>query len=184
VFVDSLDVLDGVWVHIQQVPEPEERKGFRSTAATGENADEMANRGPRTVGIVTAIHEGGAPWEGGGGVPEAEAKPAAKPAAVAAKPGPKAVAKVAPAPVEVPAGDDEEAVKVAAINAVSAVLGQAQFANGTTKLLLRANTFKALQGEPDMAQAVTNTFFSSDDALNGLLGELGYKVQGGSVVVA
>lgn len=188
IFVDTLEVLDGVWVHMQQVDEPESRKGFKSQAATGEAAEAQVNQGPRKIAVVTQIHEGGSPWEGGGGVPttkvngKAAVTPAAKPVVAGrAKP----TTALAPPPVVEAATEDEGDIETAAVNAVGSVLALPIYANGTTKLILRAKTFGALNpSNPAMAQLVTSTYFSSDEVLNGLLGALGYKVVGANIVVA
>lgn len=178
---NDFTVIDGVWVHTQNVPEPEDRKGFGS-AQTGEVEQERRN-GLMTV--VGQILDGGKPWEGGGGIP-VEGAPA-----VAPKAGPKAVARpaarpavraAAPAPVveeAAPAGDED--VLTAAVNGATAVLEKSP--NGCTKLLMRTGTFKAVQtaAGDDMAQAVIETFFGSDAALNTVLNTLGYAVVGASV---
>jgi hypothetical protein len=166
-FRNDLSVIDGVWVHTQNVPEPEERKGF-ATARTGE-VEEI--RTPRTVAIVTEIKEGGAPWEGGGGLPTGKA-------VAAPKAGPHRVAAAAPAPVAQTTDDD---VLVAATSAITDILEKQP--DGCTKLLMRTGVFKAINGKQgaDMAQAVINNYFGSDDALNSVLGLLGYKVTGANV---
>ena len=182
IFTNDVSVLDGVWVRTDNIPEPEERKGYAKAPATGEvQQDEV--RGNNKMPVVTEILDGGKPWEGSGGVPEGEvaaAKPGPK--AVAPKTGPKPVAKVtakAPAPVEA----DDEAVKVAAINGITSVLEKAQYQNGCPKIILKTGTFKAVtEGEGgDMAQSVQNTFFASDEALNALLNEMGYALAGNQV---
>lgn len=178
IFSDDLSVLDGVWAHTAQIPEPEERKGFASNAATSE-VEQPQRRGNAKIPVVTEILDGGKPWEGGGGLPEA------KPTTAAAKPGPKAVA-ARPAPAAAPAaeaGTDEEAVKVAAVNGISSVLGQDKYAASCPKLILKTGVFKAVTDSEgkEMAQAVTNAFFTKDDDLNAILEELGYVLQGTTV---
>jgi hypothetical protein len=177
IFTNDISVLDGIHVHMQNVPEPEERKGFQ--AATGEASDENQQR-KGTVAIVTEIKEDGKPWEGTGGVPET--KPVAKKGAPtpAAKTAPKVAHKVtpkaAPAPVE-ESGDED--VKTAAINGISTVLERNP--NGLPRIALRTETFKAVKesaGE-DMAGSVISSFFEGPGSvLANLLGELGYAVVG------
>src|SRR5271155_1825816 len=65
---DDLSVLEGIHVHMANVPEPEERKGFR--AKTGEAAEIQT---PATIAVVTEIKDDGKPWEGTGGITEAAA---------------------------------------------------------------------------------------------------------------
>lgn len=186
-FTNDLKAVDGVWVHTQNVPEPEERKGF------GQNTGEVEQQQRRasTIPIVTAILEGGKPWEGGGGFKAAAAPvtPGPKKAAVPAKtapkagpkPGPRAVA--APAPVAAaPAEDvDEDAVRTAALNGIAEVLGASP--NGVLKLVLRTGTFtkiKEKEGEA-MAKQVAETIFSNDEALSGILADCGYKIAGAQI---
>lgn len=172
VFLDDVSALEGTHVHMANIPEPEARKGYQSNMSEVSAAD--SNR-PKTIAVVTEIKDDGKPWEGTGGVVEAA------PAKVAPKVGPKAVAKPAlkaaakPAPVAEVTEDD---VQSAAINGVSAVLEKN--ANGCTKLALRTGTFKAVNDVAggDMAQAVIETYFSSDDNLNIILGQLGYVAAG------
>lgn len=185
---NDLTVIDGVWGHIQNIPEPEDRKGFGGSK-TGEIEEEK--RTPGMVPVFGEILDGGKPWEGTGGMPdETTAAVAAKPKPpVKAGPPARAAAKVAPplktaAPVVEEAGEaDEEAVLQAAINAITAVLVQEKNKNGCQKLILRTGTFKAAKeaGDEAMAQAVIDTYFSSDEKLNSVLNELGYAVSGTSV---
>jgi hypothetical protein len=176
-FTDDSSVLEGVWVHMANVPEPAERAGFQ--AKTGEAAEE---RKAGTIAVVTEIKDDGKPWEGSGGVPEVEAAPA-KPAvkvagkpAIAGKPAVKPAAKVAPAAAS---GDDE--TQSAAESAVASILEKNP--KGCAKLILRTGTFKAVNEAhgPDMAQAVINGYFSDDASLNTLLGGMGFTLKGTQV---
>lgn len=178
VFEDDFSVLDGTWVHIANIPEPEERKGFASTSS-GEGGEEP--RRANFIPVVTEIKDDGKPWEGGGGVPEVEeaaapvkkvagkapVKPAAKPVAAAPK-------KAAPA---TETADDDE-VTAAAINGVSTVLEKSP--DGVPKMMLRTGTFKAVTkaANEEMAGAVIEAFFKTDKALEGLVSQLGYTING------
>lgn len=198
VFTNDLTVLDGLWAHTRNVPEPEERKGFAS--ATGE-AEQPQRSG--IISIVGEILEGGKPWEGGGGFPEEAAAPAApkpradaaagkKPALVPPKPAaartaparPAARTTTRPAPAAAPEPEGEEAdenqIMEAALAGVSSVLEKNGNEAGITKLLLRTGTFKAVTAAAggDMAQAVMETFFGSDASLNAVLGQVGYVASG------
>lgn len=188
IFTDDFSVLDGVWVHTQQIPEPEDRKGFAS--GTGEVEEEK--RKPGKIPVVTEIKDDGKPWEGTGGFDFKQAEVAApvKPSPRAA--GPRAAPRAAPtrptavaAPAPVAAAGDEEEIALAATNALSEVLGAN--AAGLKKLKLRTESFKYLQktnGE-GLTQQVMSAYFGGDDAnLSQLLGELGYIVKGQDVVPA
>lgn len=183
IFTGDISVLDGVWVHVQNIPEPEERKGYG--AKTAEAAEE---RQARTIPIVTEIKDDGKPWEGTGGILAAGAAPikangglkAPTPARVAA--GAKVIAKapVKPQVTEI----TEEDLAVIAGNGVTSVLEKN--ATGCTHLLLRTGTFKAVQASDgdDMAQLVLDTYFVSPDAINPILGQLGYVTDGKNVKAA
>lgn len=188
VFTNDLTVLDGIWVHTQNVPEPEERKGFGTRAATGEAATtEPEKRGNQLTTVITEILEGGKPWEGGGGIPAEGAAPVAAPAKAPAKPNLRPVSRPAAAPAPAPAAataadsTDEEAVQEAAINGMSAVLEKAP--NGVTKLLLRTGTFKAVSAavSAEMASAVISNYVENEANLTAILGQLGYALVGGQI---
>src|ERR1700675_483221 len=180
---DDLSVLEGVHVHMANVPEPEERKGFMSK--TGEAGE---TQGPKTIAVVTEIKDDGKPWEGTGGIVEAAVAPkpngkvptAAQAAATRPAPSRTAPAQKAAAPA---ANDD---VETAAITGISSVLELPNYAKGVGKLILRTSTFKSVSGAngQEVAQKVINTYFSSDDTLNSILNSLGYKVQGTQVIPA
>lgn len=184
IFTNDLTTIDGVWVRTQNIPEPEERKGF-GASKTGEAQQEERKAG--LVPLVSEILDGGKPWEGSGGfdftpaaaAPVAVARPAfaARAAApVAAARRPAAVA----APVAEVAADDAD-VFTAAINGATEVLTKNPA--GVTKLLMRTGTFKAVNEKQgaEMAQAVIDSYFGSDDALNTVLGQLGFAVVGTSI---
>lgn len=178
---DDFTAIDGVWVHTTNVPEPEERKGFGGSK-TGEasmGGEEIKTSG--TIPNVAAILDGGKPWEGTGGFPEAGAAPVAAPAP-APKPGPRAVtpaSRTVAIPVAAPAAVEvDDAVLQSAVNGASSVLEKNP--DGVTRLLMKTGTFKAVSQKDgdDMAQAVQNTFFVNDETLNGLLQQLGYGLSG------
>lgn len=181
---NDLSVLDGIWVTTAQEAEPEERKGFGG-AETGEV--QQQNRGTGKIPVVIAIIEGGAPWEGGGGLPEATAPKAA------VRPGPKAAAApvarpaAKPAPVRAAAAPaeavDEDAVTTAAVNAVGAILGEEKYAAGIPKLILKTSVFKAIEKSDgkEMASAVTEAYFKTDELMAGLLEQIGYTLAGTTV---
>lgn len=172
---DDLSVLEGIHVHMQNVPEPEERKGYAAAARTGEAGAEEP-RGNKTIAVVSEIKDDGKPWEGTGGVPDTQApKPAAGKAA--SKPPAKAASK---APVEQTEADPRDV----ATTAINTVMDGAKLP--LTKLKLRTSVYKIVNEEHglDMAQAVTNNYFTSEDTLNELLGELGFKLEKSNIVMA
>ncbi len=177
IFTDDISVLEGTWVHIQNVPEPEERKAFVRGAATGEAGADAA-RSPGTIAVVSEIKEDGKPWENTGGEPEAGAT-VPKGTAKAAK-GKAAPKKAADKPAD---QSDEDAIQTAAINGISSILEKKP--DGCPKMLLRTGTFKSV-GESegaDMAQAVIENYFAAgDDALNEILSQISYTLDGGKVV--
>ncbi len=178
IFMDDLSVLDGTWVHISNVPEPEERKGYRQSQ-TGEAAADQT-QGPKTIAVVTEIKDDGKPWEGTGGVPEVQqgkvngqrvGTVATQRTQTASVPS-----KAATVTTASPSDDDLESV---ALGAITGVLEKNPA--GVGKLILRTSTFKALSSKPEQAQQVISTYFATDDALNGILGMLGYSLQAGQV---
>lgn len=179
---NDLTPLDGIHVRMRHIPEPEERKGFQST--TGDAAEE---RRPGTIAVVCEILEDGKPWEGTGGIPSAEEKPAAKTPAKAApkpaaKPAPAAKVKAAPKAAPEPAGDD--AMRDAAIAGFQSVLEANP--EGLAKLKFRMEVFKKVKEAEgnDVALAVVNAFVADDAQLGLLLGEMGYALNGTTIAVA
>ncbi|MGH7181725.1 MAG: hypothetical protein ACREJN_07095 [Nitrospiraceae bacterium] len=181
IFTNDVSVFEGAHVHMAQVPEPLERKGF-ATAATSE-VQAPKNDRPKTILVVTEIKEDGKPWENTGGLLEAGAAPvkaAAKPNGAVKTPVTVAAAAVAGEEV----ADD---VMIAASDAATAVF--ANNPDGCAKLVLQMATFKSVKakyGEP-MAQTVINTYYKGDkatEALSDLLGPLGFKVVGPDVKLA
>lgn len=189
-FTNDISVLDGIWVHTANVPEPEQRK--QMGAATGEVAQESRNRGPNMTLVVTEIKDDGKPWDGTGGIPEAteaiapvKAKVAVKAQVKAAAPPAKVPGKKAPAaPPVVEDGGDEE-VLAAAVETIGKILEKNP--NGLLRLGLRTQTFTQAKKDhgDDMAQAIIDGFFEAgDEALNTALGQHGYAVQGSKIVQA
>lgn len=185
IFTNDVTSLDGVHVHLANVPEPEERKGFAKTAIS--EVDEEIRKGNSMTLNVTEIiglGEGGTPWEGGGGIPDVAAPKPTKPngsAGVAKPVVNKGIAKaIAPAPAAISDEDLQEAAQAG----VADVLGQEANANGAFAVAIRTGTFKYVNqnyGE-DVAQAVS-TFLLQDENLDGIAQLLGYTLKGKRVVV-
>ena len=173
VFTNDTSVLEGTWVHVAPIPEPEERKTFRATAATGEAAQDQPNR-PGTISVVTEIKDEGKPWEGSGGIPENV--PAVK--AATGKPSLVGKGKVNGSPATASVNVEEEII-TAAINGVSDVL-EAN-ANGCPTAKLKTEAFKAIKskfgGEP-IANQVVKDIFENKDAFANVLGQIGYQAVG------
>jgi hypothetical protein len=179
IFEGDMSVLDGMHVHIQRIPEPEERKTFR--ASTGEAAmSGNANQAPKTIPVVSEIHEDGKPWEGTGGVPEDEPKPAKGKATAKAAAKPAVGKKPAPAPEPEAEAEESEDAGVILTNALAAELEKKP--NGLPKLALRTSVFSAVKkaNGNDVAQAVS-AIMDDAKAFAATLGELGYQIKGVNV---
>lgn len=176
----DLSTLDGIWVETGQEAEPEERKGFKRNAKTGDETEPVdappESRGNGKIPVVVSVVEGGKPWEGGGGIPEAEetpAKPAPKvaPKAVAKPIAGKVAPKVAPKVVAKPAPADEGDPAEAAQAAAAEVLGQERYAKSIPRLVFKTQVLtyvKENYGE-EMEGAVKETYFDLDEGLAELL---------------
>ena len=189
IFSNDISVLDGIWVHTRNIPEPEERKSFVSKTANAVSGGQEDMRTPGVISVISEIKEGGCPWEGGGGLPQAKA-PAGNTAATraaGARVAPAAVGKPAapPAPVQQVASDEEVAAQVqqAAADGINSVLEKNP--NGVKLMLLRTSVFKAVKsaaGE-DMAGAVAETI-KDNATLSSILTQYGYAIKGIEVVPA
>lgn len=181
IFTNDLSVLDGIHVHVANVPEPEERKAIRSQAATGEASGDQQQFRSSVIPIVTEIKDDGKPWEGTGGLPEAA--PAKATAKAPVKTPVKAPAKTpAPAPVEEVSDDLSEIANTH----ITTVLTNNP--NGLPKLKLRTETFAAAKKANQEAQGgqILDAYFGpgQEDALNAILGTLGYVLKGAMVTPA
>ena len=189
VFENDLSVLDGVQVHIVNMPEPESRKQMK--ALTGEVAAEA--RQAKTIAVVSEIKEGGAPWEGGGG-PIAAAPAAAKPglrkppaaapaAATVAGKKPGLAKKAGPPPPPETAADDTTEEETAFLNSVSTVMEKN--AKGCPRMALRTATFRDLKGSvgDEMATSLVDAYFADDAALTAVLNQIGFTLTGTNVTV-
>lgn len=179
---DDLSVLEGVWVHMANVPEPEERKSFKSKTGEAAGDDRV-----KMIPVVTEIKDDGKPWEGTGGIPED--KPAPKGKGTTAKPAATATTvKLASAKTTTATAPDKEEggeeVETAAITGISEVLEKNP--NGCPKLILRTGTFKSVKTAhgDELANAVMNKYFATDPALTGILSTLGYTLVGSQVKAA
>lgn len=178
VFTGDISVLDGMHAHCAEIPEPEERKGFQSK--TAEVATASARR-PNKVVVVTEIIA--KPWEGEGGIPEAEAAaaPAARPAAAAAKPitGRTLSRKpAAPAAETDPAQMTDDDLLTLAEQVVSTIM--AENPKGLTTSSLKTTAFEAVSktNGDDVAQFVQENILNDAGTLGTVLGTLGYGVKG------
>jgi hypothetical protein len=200
-FTNDLRALDGTWVHLAHIPEPESRKTMG--AATGEAGPE--ERRNRTIAVVSEILDGGKPWEGTGGLPTtpvtppvvapatvtrmAPRPPAPGPGRVAppvvaphVAPRPPALARtVAPPPAPVESAPEDDEVLVAAQNAAAAVIEKSP--TGLATLVLKTGIFKEASktNGGGVAQRILNTYFADEAATNSLLGTLGYAIKGARV---
>lgn len=179
VLKNDVSVLNGTHVHMQNVPEPEERRGF-AQATTGEAG--MDNR-PKTVAIVSEIKDNGKPWEGSGGVPEG--KGGAQSAATSSQTkagGSHATSKAAAAkPVTDSSHSNGDDASESAQAAITEVLEKKP--EGMNKLMLKTSTFKVVNENfgQEMAQRVTNEVFGNEKVLGAVLGAIGYRIDGANV---
>lgn len=185
VFVNDLTTIDGIWVVTALVDEPESRKNMKNNR-TGEAAEEP--RKPQKTAVVVEILDDGKPWEGTGGIPDADAPVKAKTVVkVPVKPVVGAKKVAAPAPVEeeeVEAEAGDEDVEAAAMAACGDVL--VRNPEGCPRVKMRVEVMKFVKENhgDDMAQAVQNTYMVSDEALNVILGQFGYVAANSKITVA
>lgn len=206
---NDLTAMDGVWADVAQNPEPEDRKGYRNSAKAMSEVEAPEIKGSGKILQIVDFVENGKPWEGGGGMPEGfpehnitnilkkpapatagAAKPSPRPGPVAPKPGPKPPVSAAkgpakPAPKAAAEATDLDPMEVhdAAIQAIAAILGEN--VDGLLRIKLRNGVFaNSNKTNPAMGQAILEQFFATDDSLNGILGEIGYVIEGLNVVVA
>ncbi len=173
---DSFEPIDGIWATIQNIPEPEERSTFgQSTAEETEKRKKFPNKIP----VITAILDGGKPWEGGGGF-DFEAKPTKT---VAKKPAPPAVkpkAKPTPEPEEEAEEEQDENeasdATTVADSAVAAFLAKNKA--GSSSAMLQTSVFSAVKKEhgAEMAQAVMGIL--KGDSYEALLGGHSFELKG------
>lgn len=171
---NDLTVFDGSWIHMIPIDEPAERKSF--VAQTGEAASDKIT--PMRIPVVSQFLEGGRPWEGGGGIPEAPAVLKASPKATV-----RAVAPVATKAAPEPEAEVDDSVKTIAISTAAGIM--AKNPTGLSKLKLRTETFKAVKAstkDDDMAQAVIAQYFEDADGFSNLLDEILHQLQGTNVV--
>lgn len=183
VLSNDLSVIDGVWVHIQNIPEPESRKNMSSSTSEGQSQPNQ----PRTVAVVSEIKDNGKPWEGTGGLPTAPVRSNVTITSRDVGKLPTAFLKSAapaqqPLPPPTTGAVDEEDVLDAAVQATTGVMSKAK--NGTMlKIQLKTNVVKHLDDNynKEIKQAVMDKFFSSDEALSQFLEELNFTLSGVTV---
>ncbi len=174
ILTNDISVLEGTHVHMMNVPEPAERKGFK--AKTGDAQTEERNF-TRNVAIVSEIKDDGKPWEGTGGVPDSKPKgkgPVKVPAKTAAKPAPKEEA-------EEEAELTDDTVRAIALGGLAECL-ESVGKVGAPKSSLKLNAakkIKASAGEEAMSAAAG--LFETDKGLQSLLDELGFTISGAMV---
>lgn len=189
---NDLGVLDGIWVHTRNVPEPEDRKSLRKAGATGEAAlaaqqGQAEDTRTKLIPVVTEILAKGKPWEGTGGIPEETKGPPAKTARVMPiRPGTVRRGAPPPPPAQPDGEVTEEDLMAAALEGVTAHLSKPANVNGCNKVQLRTGVFAEIQKKQgdDMANAVLETFFNSDEAVNSVINQLGYQTSGIRIIVA
>lgn len=163
-FTNDVSVLQGIKVHMQPVPEPEQRKNFASKTAEVEDAG--GNR-TRNVAVVTEVHE--APW-----MEEGAATPAKS---VTGKPGPVKVPAKAATPAATESVELDDDMKQIAIGALATVLEKNQ--KGIAKAGLKVSAGKEVVklGGDDALQVIAAAW-SDDSVLSTLVGEIGFTISG------
>lgn len=155
VFTGNVSVLDGMSVHMQNIPEPASWGDIQ-----GRTGEASGTRKPGVVSVVTEIKDGGKPWETG--FKRSKSAPASIKAAPAAA---------------APSGDLEEL----ATEHISSVLENN--ADGMKKIALKNEVFKSI-GDPATGNKVRSEVLNNEATLTAILESLGYKIQGVDVVVA
>ena len=183
VFTNDLTALEGIHVHMQLVDEPAGWKEIQNNTGDAPNAP----RKDKKISVVSEILDSGHPWEGTGGIAAAPTgKAPAKAAPKVNGKAPAAAAK-APAAAEVEEGSPEEIEQIA-VEAIGEQLAALDASTkGCSKVQLRTGVFKSVTASKgdDYAQAILETYFGTDAALNGILaacGEYGFKTAGLKVV--
>lgn len=195
IWTDDISVLDGIWVHMKNVPEPETRKTFANNKRVGEGGADQQVKGSGFIAVVSEILDDGKPWEGTGGLnvvsnggakPAAPAKAATKvaPAPVAAK-APAAVKRAVPTVVAPPEPTAEEAVsdevQAEALTAFEAIFKK--YPSGVARTMLRANLSKVVP-DPDTRTAIIEAYLNApatDAALENLVADMGWTYDGNRV---
>lgn len=178
----TIAALDGVWVLTGEVPEPAERQGMSSGAASGEVAGAPRQLGK--IAVVVDFVDEGKPWEGGGGMPKVGKAAAAK--ATTGKPVAKK--KADPEPEEEAEPETEtDGIDLASVaeSALSEVLGKNE--NGMSRLKLKIESLKVANkkfGE-EAGTNFVDAYFPANDPkfklLSGVLGELDFQLVGSDV---
>lgn len=187
---NDFSALDGLWAHIKEMPEPEERKMFKTQAATGESAGEQGDDEPKGNGLVPTcleILEGGKPWEGGGGFTTAPAAAPARPAAAAPRRAPAAAPATVAAPVArrapvsappPPPVEEGESVEDAALQCISDAILESPKGIKRMKLRMRVHEIALAKYDEQTATDIVNGFVANETALANVLGSIDYKISG------
>jgi len=173
--MDDLSVFEGIVAHMTSIPEPEERRNFRtSLAELDPNAGKRVNR----IAVVAEIKS--APW--------IEGVPAKAPTPELATPAPPAKASLPSRKTGVLPASPAPAAPTQAVNGGDVdILGKIASVlesnpNGVGKTALRMAVFKDVRGLAN-GQALMDQYFSSDETLNALLNQWGYKLAGANVTL-
>ncbi|HXC04411.1 MAG TPA: hypothetical protein VNZ86_06640 [Bacteroidia bacterium] len=163
---DDLGFVDGLVARMQGILEPESRTEYkRSQNALAEVA--QAPSAPKKIPVVAEVIS--APWQSNGNAPVGEKVTLTKADVGKLPPPPKATS------VPAPQSDD--------IDIPSKIAGMLEAnPNGLAKASLRMGVFKDIKTHPS-GQALMDQYFGSDDTLNTLLNEWGYKIEGDRVVL-
>jgi len=161
---DDLGFLEGLVARMQGIPEPDSRAEFRAAKnALAEVA--QAPSKPKKIMVVAEVIS--APWQTGNAVTSA-----------AKSTGNGLPKPPTPKPTQLPLIPPSEDVDIP-----SKIAGMLEAnPNGMARAALRMGVFKDVRGLPN-GQALMDQYFGSDDTLNALLNEWGYKLEAGNVVL-
>lgn len=194
IVTDRVDPLEGTWVYLQHIPEPEERKSFNtnSTAEVQQTA-----RADKKIAVIGQILDGGKPWEGTGGWPAGPVNvgnghaPAPVAASTLVRPAtaplmPPTPQFTPPPPPAPPAGMDTVDIQTHAMNAIADTLEKLAIAGQVApqRLAVRNDVFNlvATKSGEQTATAVLTQVIDIPQNFETILGSLGYKTQGPLVV--
>lgn len=172
-FVASLEAIDGITVHIQEVPEPKGRASFAKNTGDAEEGPRRENKVPIVTEVLVA------PWIEEEEKPKKGAAPAAKPTLVKGK----AKAEV----VEEEEEEAEEEGDVDIADAATSIVTDLLTASpdGLAKLKIRTGVLSAAKKKHDeeTADKIIAHLFQTKDGLDKALAAVGYKLNKASIAV-
>jgi len=169
--------LNGFWVHITQVNEPESWSKMPQTGATAEVQGKP--REPVKIAVISQILPGGNPLQGGGGL-EALQKGAKPVSTVVTAKDIKAIVGATAAATLPADGVNLEDLAAAVEEAATAALEKPENSKGMPRGKFRQEVgdFLDAQFGADVKDAAFTEVISNEAELNKILGKLGFVLQG------